>query len=140
MSTAALQKFIMEHFQAHAIKGDLKPGRKYQVIETSPTQMIIRTRGKNSRRVQTLFADLVTCKSLRYGEFRRVDLFWGVGRKDKEAGAKPHRTKRAAADGDTFSVSIPVPEFTADGDPIPVDTFISSGLGLSARSRKEKAS
>ena len=136
MNAADLRIFLLDHFRAHALKGELKSGRIYQVIEASPTQLRIRTRGRSSSRVQTLFADLVSCKSLRYGEFRRVDLFWGVERKESEAGAQPSQSSRAAANGDTLSVSMPGPAFTAGGEPIPVDTFISRGLGLSRKERR----
>ena len=140
MSAAALRNLMMDHFKAHAIKGELKPSRTYEVVEKSPTQMRIRTRGKNKSRVQLLSADLVSCKSLRYGQFRRVDLFWGVERKEMETDSRPHRSCSASENSDAHSVAMPEPEFTAGGDPVPVDTFISRGLGLSSRSRKEKSS
>ena len=140
MSADELRSFLIEHFQAHAIKGALKPSRTYEVVETSPTKMRIRTRGRDSSRVQLLCADLVSCKSMRYGQFRRVDLFWGVQRKEIKAGPKPRRSRSTSENVVAHSVAMPEPEFTAGGDPIPVDTFISRGLGLPSRSRKEKSS
>ncbi len=139
MNDEEARQFILEFFRAHAIKGDLKPSRTYEVIEQNPAHLKLRTRNKNGRYVQTLFGDLVTCKSQRYGEFRRVDLLWGVERKNQDAAPIPFHSKRESTDDVPFSFSIPGPVFTPNGDPMPVDSFMAKSLSLTARSRKEKS-
>ena len=140
MDVGAARQFLLDHFRAHAIKGELKPTRIYEVVEWSSTKLKISTRNGNGRWVQTLFADLVTCKSLKYGEFRRVDLIWGVDRKNHDPEFSSRFSTGAAADDDSFSAPIPGPKFLPNGDPMPVDAFISRRLGPLHRSRKEKAS
>ena len=140
MDVGAARQFLLDHFRAHAIKGELKPTRIYEVVERSSTKLKISTRNSVGRWVQTLFADLVTCKSLKYGEFRRVDLIWGAERNEKQSDvALVYQTGRGTID-DSFSAPIPGPKFLPNGDPMPVDAFISRRLGPSHRSRKEKAS
>ncbi|MBZ0271370.1 hypothetical protein K8I61_04995 [bacterium] len=141
MDAEAARQFLIDHFRAHAIKGELKPTRTYEVIEQDAAHLKICTRNGGGRWVQSLFADLVTCKSLKYGEFRRVDLFWGVERKGRDADAVFQFSTGATADDDTFRVSIPGPAFTPSGEPVPVDAFMARGSDRhsSRRSRKEKS-
>ncbi len=139
MGATECHQFILDYFRAHAIKGDLKPTRIYEVIENDPSHLKIRTRNKNGRSVQTLFADLMTCKSTKHGEFRRVDLFWGVERKSDDAEIKPRLSTRATSEDDSFHAPIPGPKFLPNGDPMPVDTFMAR-LRRAKRNRKEKAS
>ena len=134
MNADETHKFILDHFKAHAIKGSLKPGRTYEVILAEPTQLKIRTRDKNGRSIQTLFADLKTCKSLKHGEFRRADLFWGMQQKNKSPDVSPTRSRGAVANDTSFGASIPGPTFLSNGDLMPVDAFINR------HSRKEKVS
>ncbi len=140
MDVAAARQFLLDHFQAHAIKGDLKPGRTYEVVDPDPAHLKFRTRNHSGRYVQTLFADLVTCKSLNYGEFRRVDLFWGVNRNEQEEGRASASNERAPSD-DPVIHSIPPNEFYPNGEPVPVDAFMDRGLDgrFSGRFRKEKS-
>lgn len=140
MDSDAARRFLLDHFRAHAIKGELKPTRTYEVVEWSSTKLKISTRNGDGRWVQTLFADLITCKSLKYGEFRRVDLFWGADRRDFEAAARPRLLKRATSADGAIRSSIPGPTFLPDGELMPVDTFMSHRLGPARRARKEKAS
>lgn len=138
MNAEAARQYLIDHFGAHAIKGELKPSRTYQVIERSSSKIKIATRNGHGRSVQTLFADLVTCKSLKYGEFRRVNLFWGAERKEQEKDNAPFHATDVAVDDDSF----PEPAFTSGGTPLPVDAFMKRSLvGRSPRKpRKEKAS
>jgi len=142
MDVGAARQFLLDHFRAHAIKGELKPTRIYEVVERSSTKLKISTRNGDGRWVQTLFADLVTCKSLKFGEFRRVDLFWGVDRKNRDAEFTSRFSTGATANDDSFRVSIPGPAFTTSGEPVPVDAFMARGSDRhsSRCSRKEKAS
>ena len=140
MGATECHQFILEYFRAHAIKGTLKPSRIYEVVERSSTKLKISTRNGNGRWVQTLFADLITCKSLKYGEYRRVDLFWGVDRRDTEAVIRPRHSSGAVADDETIRSSIPGPTFLSNGELMPVDAFMNRRLGLSQRNRKDKAS
>lgn len=134
MGAKACRQYILDHFQAHAIKGTINPSRTYEVVEQSATKLKIRSRDKSGRSVQTLFADLMTCKSLKYGEFRRVDLFWGMPRKPENATAAPSRSGGVFTDDGHHRGSIPGPTFLSNGELMPVDAFISR------HSRKEKAS
>ena len=134
MGAKACHQFILDHFKAHAIKGVLKPDRTYEVILAEQTQLKIRTRNKNGHWLQTLFASLQTCKSLKYGQFRRVDLFWGMQHKNNKPDVASTRSSRAVADDASFGASIPGPTFLSNGDLMPVDAFINR------HSRKEKAS
>ncbi|HPQ72315.1 MAG TPA: hypothetical protein PKW95_24560 [bacterium] len=138
MNAQAIRQFLIEYFQAHAVKGDLKPSRTYEVIERTSSKIKITTRNGHERSVQTLFADLVTCKSLKYGEFRRVDLFWGAERKEQEKYSAPSISSIDITEDDSF----PAPEFTSSGAPLPVDAFMKQSLAgrPSRKSRKEKAS
>ncbi|HPQ72157.1 MAG TPA: hypothetical protein PKW95_23750 [bacterium] len=138
MNAEAARQYVIDFFRAHAVKGDLKPSRTYEVVEQSPTKIKIATRNGHERSVQTLFADLVTCKSLKYGEFRRVDLFWGLERKEQEREFAPIHTTDIVIDDE----ALPEPVFTSSGTPLPVDAFMERSLvGRSSRkSRKEKAS
>jgi len=140
MGATECHQFILDYFHAHAIKGDLKQSRTYEVIEKDASHLKIRTRNKDGRSIQTLFADLMACKSLKYGEFRRVDLFWGMERKNSDADIKPLLSSGAAANDDSFRASIPGPTYLPNGELMPVDTFMSRRLGPAKRSRKEKAS
>ena len=134
MGATACHQFILDHFKAHAIKGVLKPDRTYEVVENGSTKLKIRSRSRNSNAIQTLFADLQTCKSLKYGQFRRVDLFWGMQHKNNKPDVASTRSSRAVADDASFGASIPGPTFLSNGDLMPVDAFINR------HSRKEKAS
>ncbi len=140
MNADEIRRFILDFFHAHAIKGDLKPTRTYVVIEQDPAHLKIRTRNKNGRYVQTLFADLVTCKSQRYGEFRRVDLIWGVNRNEQD-GVRESTTNDRAPSDDPVIHSIPPNEFYPNGAPVPVDAFMDRGLDgrFSGRFQKEKS-
>ena len=134
MNVDETHKFILDHFKAHAIKGSLKPGRIYEVLLAEPTHLKIRTRDKNGRSNQTLFADLQTCKSLKYGQFRRVDLFWGMPRKPEKTTAAPSHSRSGFTDDGHHRGSIPGPTFLSNGELMPVDAF------MSRHSRKEKVS
>lgn len=139
MAAETCRRFLLDYFRAHAIQGVLKPTRKYEVLERTPIHLKIRTRNKDGRYVQTLFADLMTCKSMRYGEFRRVDLLWGVERKNQDAERASYASKSESTDDLPFSKTIPGPVFGPNGDPMPVDSFMAKNLGLSVGSRKEKS-
>ena len=134
MSIDVIGKFILDHFQAHAIKGILKPGRTYEVLEKDSTKLKIRSHSRNGNSIQTLFASLQTCKSLKYGQFRRVDLFWGMQHKNNKPDVASTRSNGAAADDASFGASIPDPTFLSNGELMPVDAFINR------HSRKEKVS
>ena len=134
MNVDETHKFILDHFKAHAIKGSLKPGRIYEVLLAEPTHLKIRTRDKNGRSIQALFADLKTCKSLKYGEFRRVDLIWGMQHKNIKPDVTSTRSGGAVVDDISFGASIPGPTFLFNGELMPVDAFINR------HSRKEKVS
>ena len=134
MDATACQQFILGHFKAHAIKGALKPERTYEVILAEPTQLKIRTRNKKGLWMQTLFADLKTCKSLKYGQFRRVDLFWGMQHKNIKPDVASTRSGGAVVGDTSFGASIPGPTFLSNGELMPVDAFINR------HSRKEKVS
>lgn len=140
MDAEAARRFLLDHFRAHAIKGTLKPTRTYEVVERSSYKLKISTRNGDGRWVQTLFADLVSCKSLKHGEFRRVDLFWGADRRGTEAAIKPRRSHGAIPDDEAIRSSIPGPMFLSNGELMPVDAFMNRRLGLSRRNRKDKAS
>ena len=139
MSATECHQFLLDHFRAHAIKGDLKAHRTYEVIEPDSAHLKLRTRNQGGRYVQTLHADLVTCKSLKYGEFRRVDLFWGMERKEQEV-VRPASSDERAPSDDYVTPPIPPTEFYPSGEPVPVDAFMDRGIGgrLSGRFRKEK--
>jgi len=143
MEVTTMRQFILRYFQAHAIKGTLKPGRTYKVISQSESQLKISTHARDGRTLQTLSADLVTCRSQKYGEFRRVDLFWGVERRAKDEGFIPMGSAGPADDDDDADrVAVPDPAFAAGGALLPVDAFIARGADRdpSHRSPKEKAS
>lgn len=140
MGDTACHQYILDHFNAHAIKGALKTDRTYEVVESSASQLRIRSRNKTGKSVQTLFADLKTCKSLKYGEFRRVDIFWGVERKTDDDQVAWNCSGGDFCDDDSFDVSPPGPKFLPNGDLMPVDDFINRRIGKSKRSKKEKAS
>jgi len=134
MGDKACHQFILDHFKAHAIKGSLKPGRTYEVVVAETNRLKIRTRDKNGRSIQTLFADLQTCKSLKYGQFRRVDLFWGMQNKNQNPDAAPSKSGGSVADDSSIGASIPGPTFLSNGELMSVDAF------MSRHARKEKAS
>lgn len=133
MGDKACRQYILDYFNAHAIKGTINPSRTYEVVEQSSTQLKIRTRDKGGRSVQTLFADLMTCKSLKYGEFRRVDLFWGMQRKPEKTTATPSHSRGVSTNDGHHRGSIPGPTFLSNGELMPVDAF------MSRHSRKEKS-
>lgn len=140
MGTTECHQFILDYFHAHTIKGQLKPSRTYEVIERSSTKLKISTRNGNGRSVQTLFADLITCKSLKYGEFRRVDLFWGADRRDTEVSSRPRHSGYSTAGDDAIHSSIPGPAFLSNGEPMPVDTFLDRRVARLKRVQKDRAS
>jgi hypothetical protein len=134
MDAIHLKQFILSHFQAHAINGSIRPDRTYEIIATEPKRLKFRTRNKYGHFLQTLFADLVTCKSLKYGQFRRVDLFWGLQQKNGKSDSRNSRSKITILENESVSQSIPGPEFLSNGDLMPVDAF------MSRHASKEKAS
>ena len=134
MGAKAIRQYIVDYFGAHAIKGSLIPDRIYEVVDTDETKIKISTRNKNGRWLQTLFADLVTCKSLKHGQFRRVDLFWGLQRKPDRRDAAPSKSNGATPRDESIRQAVPGPKFLSNGELMPVDAFISR------HSRKEKVS
>jgi len=134
MNKKRIKQFILDHFRAHAIKGEIKPGRTYEVVEHDSTKLRIRSRSRNGNSIQTLFASLQTCKSLKYGQFRRVDLFWGMQHKNNKPDVASTRSDGAVVDDISFGSSIPDPTFLSNGELMPVDAFINR------HSRKEKVS
>ncbi len=141
MNANKITRLISDHFQPHAVKGDLKPSRGYEVVESDPCRLKIRTRSRDGKVVQSLFATLMTCRSMRHGEFRRVDLAWGVERKGKDRAVEP-LNERPGQDGEFELNALPYVEPTADGFLVPVDKFMARGLSghFSRRTRREKAS
>ncbi len=130
-----MRQHILTYFRAHVIKGVLKPDRTYEVVENDSTKLKIRSRSRNGNSIQTLFASLQTCKSLKYGQFRRVDLFWGMQHNNKKPDVASTRpTNGSVTDDTSLSVSIPGPTFLSNGELMPVDAFINR------HSRKEKVS
>ena len=128
MNTDETEKYILDYFQAHAIKGDLKPGRIYDVIEKSPTRLRIRSRGKTGTWRQNLLIDLVTCKSMVHGEFRRANIFWQWKRKDEKSFSKPTPTNGGLdAAPDPIAIALGFDEFDSNGLPLEVDRFIERG-------------
>ena len=129
MNVDEARKFIMKHFQAHAIKGELKPGRIYDIVEKSPSKLRIRSRGNNGDWHQNLLVDLVTCTSLKYGQFRRADIFWQWKKKDEDPAHTPCSSNGGFHTApDPISLALEFDEFDADGLPLAVDQFIERGL------------
>ena len=141
MNANEITKRISDHFRPNAIKGDIKPSRAYKIVENEPTRLKIRSRSRDGKVVQSLFASLMTCKSLRHGEFRRVDLAWGMERKGKDRevespGERPGRDDEFELD------ALPYIEPASDGFLVPVDKFMARGFGghSSCSIRRRKAS
>ncbi len=140
MNANEITQHISDHFRPHSVKGDLKPSRGYEIVESEPSRLKIRTRSRDGKVIQSLFANLMTCRSLRHGEFRRVDLAWGVERKgkDREVELPDERPGR----DDEFDLGI-LPRFDAmpDGYPMPVDAFMARGFNghFSHRICREKS-
>ena len=128
MNEKQIRQFILDHFRAHAIKGDLKPGRIYDVIEKSPTKLRIRSRVKTGHWRQNLLVDLVTCKSMVHGEFRRANIFWQSKRKDEDSLSNPYPTNGGIrSPSNPIAIALDFEQFDADGVPLEVDRFIERG-------------
>jgi len=128
MNANEITKRISDHFRPIAVTGDIKPSRAYEIVESEPTRLKIRTRSRDGKVVQSLFATLMTCKSLRHGEFRRVDLAWGMERKgkDREVNSPDERPGR---DNEFELDVLPYVEPASDDPFVPVDKFMARGFG-----------
>ncbi|HPQ70099.1 MAG TPA: hypothetical protein PKW95_13300 [bacterium] len=141
MNANEITKRISDHFRPNAIKGDLKPSRAYEIVESEPARLKIRTRTRDGKVIQSLFATLMTCKSQRHGEFRRVDLAWGMERKGKDREVESPDEKPGR--DDEFELdAMPYVEPASDDSFVPVDKFMAHGFGghSSCRIRRRKAS
>ena len=132
MTALEAEAYIRERLRVHAIRGELRPGRDYQVASASPTAIRFVTRNGGGK-TRALRVELVTCRSLRLGEFRRANLFWAEPRKEEPI--PPLDPNPRAADPsapveirDLFDLQIPAVH--PDGSPLAVDEFLAEGFAV----------
>ena len=139
MNVNEIKQHILVRLRPHALCGKLKPGRTYEVLEENPAQLRIRTRSKDGKTRQTLFADLQTCKSRQYGVFRRVDLFWGMAQKNQEKKREQNTSVAPDTHAGPDDLVLEFSEHYPNGAPFPVDRFMERGFrGCRIRHRNGK--
>ena len=134
MTAREAEAHIREHLAVHAIRGDLKPGRTYRVAEETATSIRFVTRNGKSNRCQTLRVELVTCRSLRFGEYRRANLYWAEPRREEPtdfspAPGKPRKDPAAPVDLRALRNAADPPAH-ADGTPMAVDELMGRGFAV----------
>ena len=134
MNAREAEAYIRERLRVHAIRGELQPDRTYRVASESATSIRFVTWTARSR-FRALRVELVTCRSLRFGEFRRANLFWAEPRRDSAPESQWYgdgrRTEEPPVPVEIRELlDLDIPAAHPDGSPLAVDEFLAEGFAV----------